>query len=164
MIIRRDQLATFFRRRVSLVTALILVAIAAVILAFASQYYRAREFEREVLRHVQSAPFVQAFMEDLRTNRVDQAYKATSDAFRSRVDLPGFRRFVAAHPQLSQGMELREGVAARVGSHLVSTYRGAPSRAPASQKEWTLRLVSEEGELRVDQLTVDGEDAVKVKR
>jgi hypothetical protein len=164
MILRRSQLARLFRRRVSLVTALILVAVAAVILGFASQYYRAREFEREVLRHVQSAPFVQHFMDDLRANRVDEAYESTSEAFRSRVDRPSFRRFVAAHSQLSRGMELREGISARVGRHLVSTYRGAPSRAPASQIEWTLRLVSEADELRVDQLTVDGEDAARVRR
>jgi hypothetical protein len=44
-------------------------------------------------------PFVLAWLGDIRAGRVAEAYDATTSDVRSRMDRPGFEKFVAEHPE-----------------------------------------------------------------
>ncbi len=57
---------------------------------------------------VRSSPqFAADWVEDVRAGRLDAAYRATSAAYRARVDREAFGRWVADHPELKLAPEPR---------------------------------------------------------
>ncbi len=56
-----------------------------------------------------SPPFADAWIGDIRAGRLDAAYRATSAAYRARVDREAFGRWIADHPEFQRTPDLQSG-------------------------------------------------------
>jgi hypothetical protein len=56
---------------------------------------------------MQAPAFAQKWVQDVRGGRLDEAYAATTAAYRARVDRNGFEKWIAEHPELEREPVMR---------------------------------------------------------
>jgi hypothetical protein len=99
----------------------------------------------------QRAPQVgQAFLADISTDRLDEAYAWTSHAYQQRQDREAFSKFVAKYPALKKStasMGTKQTAPARYTIHYTAS-------GPEGSVSTTIVLVKEEDEWKVDQFTI----------
>lgn len=114
---------------------------------------------KEMIQDVQQAPSVaESFLNDLRNNRMEAAYEATTDAFKKRMTQKQLQELVEKHPALKESADLQNmDMNQPAGQTFPGVYRfrySARSKDGKDQVEVDVAVAKENGELKVDDFKV----------
>jgi hypothetical protein len=117
----------------------------------------------------QSQAVANDFLENIRANRLEEAYQSTTESFKKRVSRKGFEELVQKHPELKQQdvfpqFDVNQNQSQPPTQPFSGPYRyrysvqGKDGKEPL---EFKITVAKENGTLKVDQLTVYQEEKPK---
>jgi hypothetical protein len=113
----------------------------------------------EDVQHSRKA--AEAFLADVRANRLDAAYQATTDDFRKRMNRQGFDEFVRRNPTFGQATDIEDTDWGPALGKQAAYTEFALKRPGRQNPEYALKLVKEAGAWKVDLVEVDESDKVE---
>jgi hypothetical protein len=126
-------------------------------------------FEQMANDMQQSQAAANDFLENIRANRLEEAYQSTTESFKKRVSRKGFEELVQKHPELKQQdvfpqFDVNQNPSQPPTQPFSGPYRyrysvqGKDGKEPL---EFKITVAKENGTLKVDQLTVYQEEKPK---